>query len=118
MSISNAPHYSFFCLVTRHQYYFHTITHFSTISYPINSKASTGVLDKWMFEFLEAPVHSHSEYFWQPLSKTSMLESFLSTLGSFSKSCSEQLFCGESVCTCFCKKVFHSTLYLRNSWES
>ena len=68
-----------------------------------DSKASIGVQDKWMFKLSEAPVHqrfgknSHSEYCWQLSSKTSMLESFLSTLGSFSKSCSEQLFCREPV---------------------
>ena len=80
---------------------------------PIHSKASIGVLDKWMFWiFLETPVHQHfgknsrSKYFWQLPSKTSILESFLNTLGSFSKSCPEQLFCREPAsvkknCTAF-----------------
>ena len=33
-SISDAPQYSFFCLVIWHQYHFDTITHFCTVSYP------------------------------------------------------------------------------------
>ena len=31
-SLSDTPQYSLFCLVIRHQYLFHTIIHFSTIS--------------------------------------------------------------------------------------
>ena len=84
---------------------------------PIHSKAPNGVLDKWIFEFSEAPIHyyfgenNYSEYFWQLSSKTSMLESLLSTLRSFWRSSSEQLFCRELVCTCFCKKgIPHHTL--------
>ena len=81
---------------------------------------SIGLTEKRMFEFLEAPIHQHfkkyscSENFWKLPSKTSMLESFLITLGSFSNSCSEQLFCREPVPSCFCKKEPHSTHYLKS----
>ena len=74
-----------------------------SLQFRTHPKASIGVLDKWMLEFSEATVYQrfgkngHLEYFWQLSSKTSMLESFLSTLGSFSKSCSEQLFCREPI---------------------
>ena len=63
--------------------------------------------DVWIFGIncpLGFPQKSHSENFWKRPSNTSMLESFLSKLGSFSKSCSEQLFCREPVHTRFCKK--------------
>ena len=122
-SISNAPQYSSLCLVIRQQYHFDTINHFSIISYPSIPRhplvfqkneclnfwkhSSIGVLEK----------NSHLKYFCQLPSKTSKLESFLSTLGGFSKSSSEQLFSTEPVCTCFCKKAFHSTRYLRNFQE-
>ena len=52
------------------------------------------------------------------LSKTSKVESFLSTLaglpGTFPKGCLEQLFCRKPVSACFCEKELHSTHYLRN----
>ena len=55
-SISNTPHYSFFCLGIRHQYHFYIITHFSMIFYSSIQRRSL-VLKKMMFEFLEAPAH-------------------------------------------------------------
>ena len=111
----------FFYLVIWHQHHFDTITNFSTISCP--SIQGCQLVFQTMFKLLEAPIHqwfgncSHSENFWQLSNKTSMLESFLSTLASFSKSCSEQLFCRELVYTRISKKEFHCTHYLRNFLE-
>ena len=58
-----------------------------------------------------------SEYFWKLTSKTSMVESVLSTLvglpGSFPKSILEQLFCREPD-DCFSTKELCSRHYLKN----
>ena len=81
-SVSDAPLYSFFWfsyLVSISLWYNYS---FLYNFLPIHWKASIGVRDKWMFEFLEAPIHycfgkiSHLEYFLPVLSKTFMLEFF------------------------------------------
>ena len=79
----------FFCLVIQHQYHFDTITNFSTIFYPLNQRQPLVFQTNGCLNFqkhppisiLEKIVTSHLP------SKTSMLESFLSTLESFSKNC-------------------------------
>ena len=64
--------------------------------------------------FLKHPSISVSE----KIATQNIFGNFLSTLRSFlKKSCSEQLFCREPVFTCFWKKEFPSTCYLRNFLE-
>ena len=116
--LSHAPQYSFFCYVVSIFLWYNYSFLYNFL--PIHSRVSISVLDKWVFESLQALVllhfrkNNYLEYFCQLPSKISMLDFFLSLLGSFSKICSEQLFCRESVCTCVFKKEFHSTHYLRN----
>ena len=107
----------FFCLVIQHQYHFDRVSHFSTIERCPLVFSTNGCLNFWKYLSISILKKSHSEVFWKLPSKTSMSESLLSTLGSFSKSCLEQLFCEELVQTCFCKKEFHNTHYLRYSPE-
>ena len=75
----NTLKYSFLHLVMRHQYPSVKITYFSTNSYHISTKIP---------------------------SKRSIMESFLGTIPSLTRSFScylEQPFCGEQVSTCFCR---------------
>ena len=115
-TISNTPHYSFFCLVILHQYHFDTITYFSANSDSSIHKHPFRFQTKGCLDFQKKTSISVCQKSWNHLEnflklprKTSMLETCLCTLGSFSKSFSEQLFCREPVHTCFCKKVCHST---------
>ena len=122
-SLFDTPQCSFFCLVIWHQYHFNIIIHFSTISYSSIQGHLLVFQIKRIFEFLETRIHqcfkqqSHPVNFWKLPSKTSMLKSFLSALGSFSKSYSGQLFCRETVCSYFCKNKFHDVHYLKNFLE-
>ena len=82
----------------------------------IHSEASTDFLKKvvWIFRSTRTLVFWKKKKaalkgFWKLPSKASMSESFLSTLRSFPKNCSEQLLCKEPVSGSSCKKEFHST---------
>lgn len=76
ISISNTPQYSFLNLVTRHQYHFATITHFSTIFFSTSTKV------------IQKNIHGGV-----------ILSAFASHAGSFG-CCIQQLFCRETVNSC------------------
>ena len=118
-SISDAPQYYFFCLFFLYQYHFDTITHVSTISNPSIQRRLLVFKTNGCSNSRKHPSISVSE----KVATRNILGNFpvkypywrpLSTLGSFSKSCSEQLFYREPVRTCFCKNEFQSTRCLRN----
>ena len=123
-SISNTTQYSFFCLVIQYQYLFDS--YFFSLQLPTHPFRGihwcSRQKDVWIFEST-CPLafwknqKTTRKFFWELPSKTFMLETFLSTLRSFSKSCSEQLFCRKPVCNCFCKNEFHSTHSRRNFLE-
>lgn len=48
---------------------------------------------------------------------TRLLVHILGLPGSFPKCCLEEIFCGEPVSACFCRKELHNTCYLRNFFE-
>ena len=97
-SISNTPHYSFFCLVIWHQYHFDTITYFPTNSDSSIQRRPLVFCKNGRLNFRKQTSISaweksekHLENFWKLPSKTYMLGTFFKNYESFSKSCSEQL---------------------------
>ena len=62
-SLSDALRHSFFCLVIRHQYHFHTTTHFSTICYLSIQRRPLVFQANKCLNFQKHPIISVSEKF-------------------------------------------------------
>ena len=92
-----APQYSFLCLLIQHQHHFATIT--QSLQFPLHPTRGIHCCSRknaiWCFRS-SCELFLRKQFLRKFLSKTSMVESFLSTvaflLGSFPKDYLEQLF--------------------------